>query len=433
MPLDYYHLAVKSFSRTRSSSAAVLAYRTGVSLKDPHEGLKKFPHRSLKEIHSYFVTNWSSEKSSEGTPEVLQEILNEVGRTETRSNSRFFKEIEVSLPADATHEHRRTLAEQFTEAIAHHFGIVAISSIHTPPKSKKSQPNKDDEKNHHVHILISTRQLVNERRRPTLGPKLRELDTKATLKSVRRLWQRMLNRFYRTQGIDKTVSCESYETLGIEKIPTIHEGPGARIEKSDRAKINSTIRLLNKDAFMAGISPAALVARGIEELKLLSEDLKNCRAEKLQLEKEFRQQHEGINLLPRQEKQLATLRRVIDNTNTDGITVGQAVIKLKESLRRKKIGKNAFYRLKANLPLVGDAKVCDANAGVDLTQRLFETEDAQALSKLKNWAAGKTIVEPIKTIDFSNPAFLEKLQERERLKDKFPLPAVGSENERNIP
>lgn len=224
-------------SRKTSSCAAVLAYRVGIPLIDPYDLKKKFSHRSQSEIQSHFVVNWACPGRAEGSAEVYQAIIDEIGRTEKRCNSRMFREFEIALPHEGTDEQRSLLTERFSTGLSRKFKIPLVVGIHYPPKVETQ--------NYHAHLLALLRDVDRAHDKPHLNKKVRLLDSVRTLKLIRRFWQKLLNGYYRDLGIAKEVSAKSYAALGMVNMPTIHEGPGARITGGERPAINKIIRELN--------------------------------------------------------------------------------------------------------------------------------------------------------------------------------------------
>lgn len=415
-----YHLSIKTFSRRSSSCAAVLSYRVGVALRDPHDGLMKYPHRKRGEIESHFVMNWTVPGRSAGTQDLYQALLDEIGRTETRINSRMFREFEAALPREGTYKQRSHLGESFAAALSRGFGITTIVGYHLPPN--------EDTANHHCHILGLTRAVDRSDGQPRLKAKVRKLEARRTVRVIRRLWQKMLNRYYRDLGIDKTVSCESYETLGFERIPTIHEGPGARTRNGERVEINKTIRKRNKNTSPPVTQPAA----GRSEV---SKARRALRKERAQLNRQIaavkdRIQHnlESATLTSRQKKQAANLKQLVTAALAECASAREVCEYMKNKLGRGAEGKNAFYRLRNSLPPAGgDREVQNARDGIEILASLFKMETDDALKKLKRWEGGITRTVSAKSVNLNDPFVLDRLRNWENLteEDKQPPPPAG--------
>ena len=416
-----YHLSIKVFSRRASSCAAALAYRVGIPLRDPYDGVRNYPQRRPGGIQSHFIMNWTAPGRSEGSAEIYQQILNEIGRTETRCNSRMFREFELGLPWEGTNKQRVLLTESFAGALSRGFNITTIAGNHEPPKVITS--------NHHCHLLALTRSVHCIDGQPRLGGKVRKLDARMTVSVIRRLWQKMLNRYYRNLGIDKTVSCESYETLGIDRIPTIHEGPGARIKNGERAQINDAIRERN-NAISPGVDfPASVSSDTAKARKALEKKRVDLSRQIAAVEIQVRNKLKAAKLKPRQKKQASTLKQLVITAIAEGGSALDVSAYVKNEIGRGTQGKNAFYRLRKSLPPAGgDNEVHDARDGIELLALLFESPSDEALKKLRRWAGGKTRTVSANSVDLDDPFVLERLHDWEIQGDEEspPSPPAGS-------
>ena len=157
-----YHLSVKTVSRSAGRSAtAAAAYRSGVEITDLRTG----------EIHDY--TRKGGVESADlvlpvGAPEWASnraELWNAAEQAETRKNSTVAREFEIALPSELSPDERKRLAIDFAREIVERHGCAADVAIHAPGK-------EGDNRNHHAHILCSTRRLLPE----GFGEKTRELD-----------------------------------------------------------------------------------------------------------------------------------------------------------------------------------------------------------------------------------------------------------------
>ncbi len=141
------------------------AYRAGLDLNDLRTG----------ERHDYTRKNGvvaSGILAPADAPDWAQEpaqLWNAAEAAETRKNSVVAREFLVSLPHELTDEQRAELARDITANLVDRFGFAAMFAIHAPDK-------KADERNHHVHILATTRRMEPS----GLGAKTRELDDRKT-------------------------------------------------------------------------------------------------------------------------------------------------------------------------------------------------------------------------------------------------------------
>ncbi len=161
-----YRCEIKTVSRSQGASAvAGAAYRAGLDVTDLRTGERHDYTRKQGVVASGIL-------APAGSPEWVQDpaqLWNAAEAAETRKNSVVAREFLVSLPHELTDEQRADLARDLTANLVDRFGFAAMFAIHAPDK-------KADERNHHVHILATTRRME-----PTgLGAKTRELDDRKT-------------------------------------------------------------------------------------------------------------------------------------------------------------------------------------------------------------------------------------------------------------
>lgn len=244
-----FHLSVKTISRSAGrSSTAAAAYRAGVEITDRQTG----------EVHDY--RRKSGIESAElflpaGAPEWATdraELWNAAEVSEKRKNSTVAREFEVALPAELSADQRRDLAHNFTKVLVKKYGFAADCAIHLPGKG-------GDSKNHHAHILCSTRKLTAE----GFTAKTRELDDRATgaaqVVECRELFANMTNAALERAGHIERVDHRSLEAQGIDREAGIHLGPTATAMERRGEVSEKTMHHQERQAEAAG-KVAALVA-----------------------------------------------------------------------------------------------------------------------------------------------------------------------------
>ena len=226
-----FHLSVKTFSRSAGRSAtAAAAYRAGEKILDHQTGeVFDYERKAGVESAEMFLPagapSWASER---------EKLWNAAEQSEMRKNSTVAREFEVALPAELTPEEREELAHDFTRALVQKYGFAADCAIHSPHKKEDQNPRKDqalkngDSRNHHAHILCSTRQLTAE----GLTAKTRTLDDHATgaeqVVECRELFAQMTNAALEKAGHSARVDHRSLVAQGIEdQEASIHLGPTA--------------------------------------------------------------------------------------------------------------------------------------------------------------------------------------------------------------
>ena len=145
-----YHLSVKTISRSAGRSAtAAAAYRAGVEITDERTG----------EIHDYRRKGGVESAAvilPDNAPEWARDrcqLWNAAEQAETRKNSTVAREFEIALPAELSPAERERLAHDFTRELVERHGMAADVAIHAPGK-------EGDNRNHHAHILLTTRRLT---------------------------------------------------------------------------------------------------------------------------------------------------------------------------------------------------------------------------------------------------------------------------------
>lgn len=248
-----YHLSVKTISRSAGRSAtAAAAYRAGVLIADTRTG----------EVHDY--TRRSGVESADlvlpaGAPEWAADraqLWNAAEQAEKRKNSTVAREFEIALPAELDDGQRRALALDFARELADRHGVAVDVAIHAPG-------GEGDSRNHHAHVLTSTRRLAGE----GFGEKARELDDLKTGPALvtqwRERWAELANQALEQAGRSERIDHRSLAEQGIERVPTVHLGPTAagierRGEPSRRGDENRAAGAVNAELGRLGGSIADL-------------------------------------------------------------------------------------------------------------------------------------------------------------------------------
>lgn len=208
-------MSVKTISRSAGRSAtAAAAYRSGVEITDQltaevHDYTRKRGIAHTELVLPVGAPDWAADRAA---------VWNAAEQAETRKNSTVAREFEIALPAELSPAERQRVAVDFAREIVERHGCIADVSIHEPGR-------EGDNRNHHAHILCSTRRLTPE----GFSEKTRELDDRKT-KEVDRWRERfavLQNERLQVAGIKARVDHRSLEEQGIERAPTQHLGPTA--------------------------------------------------------------------------------------------------------------------------------------------------------------------------------------------------------------
>ena len=233
-----YHCSVKPVSRGAGrSGTAAAAYRAGVCLKDERTG----------EVHDY--TRKQGVEHTElifphGVNMSREELWNAAEGAEKRKDARIAREFELALPAELTKEQRRELATGFARHLVELYGVAADVALHEPNR-------KGDQRNHHAHILITTRQISaqglgnkTDLEQEDKALRAQKKDTgRQQIETLRAAWAAQCNLALQRAGSHERVSHKSLKAQGIEREPTSHLGPVAtamerRGERSERGNLN---------------------------------------------------------------------------------------------------------------------------------------------------------------------------------------------------
>lgn len=277
-----YHLSVKAISRSAGRSAtAAAAYRAGVEIADTRTG----------EVHDY--TRKRGVVSADlvlpaGAPEWAADraaLWNAAEHAERRKDACVAREYEVALPSELPPAARRKLALDFAQEMADRDGCAVDVAIHEPGK-------EGDERNHHAHILRTTRKVEAEGLGAKLDTEKAGRNRTADLEAVRARWAELTNERLREHGIEAAVDHRSLKAQGIEREPTKHLGPTATaIERrtGEASKKRIQFSLEAADRLLAAKEAGELERQGkaLDRAILdLSGDLSAAIAERDQLAKQ---------------------------------------------------------------------------------------------------------------------------------------------------
>ena len=241
-----FHLSVKTISRSAGRSAtAAIAYRSGEKVMDERTGLVHdyTRRRGVEHTEIFLPENapaWASQR---------EQLCNAAELAEKRKNSTVAREFEVALPAELNRDQRLELVREFARDLVQRHGMAVDVAIHEPGK-------EGDHRNHHAHILCSTRRLTPE----GFKDKTRELDDQKSgeVSHWRERWAEMSNRHLENAGRQERIDHRSLEAqraaaiergdteqaAKLERLPTVHLGPnvvqmeqrGIRTERGDKGR-----------------------------------------------------------------------------------------------------------------------------------------------------------------------------------------------------
>jgi Ti-type conjugative transfer relaxase TraA len=218
-----YHLSMKPLTRASGRSAvAAAAYRAAECLENERDGLvHDFTRRSGVEqvgivLPEKVVAEWAKSRSA---------LWNAAEAAEKRKDARVAREIEVALPHELSREQRLSLTQEFAQHLADRYGVAVDFAIHSPH-------GKTDERNHHAHILMTTRQVgplgLGEKSDLELENKrLQALSLPTSHQQVRDIrvaWEERANVHLARAGLENRIDHRSHQARGLEIAPTQHVG-----------------------------------------------------------------------------------------------------------------------------------------------------------------------------------------------------------------
>lgn len=213
--MSIYHCSVTTISRSKGRSAtAASAYRSASLVVDVRTGLT-FDYTKKKGVESAVLVYPKDSKEVDRNT-----IWNQIETRENRRNSTVAREIKIALPDELSSQKREALAVEYTKSLVDRYGVVADVAIHSPHR-------QGDQRNHHAHILMSTRRYENDQ----FTEKTRELDDikrgKEEVMWIREQWATVANKQLEKENVKERIDHRSFKDQGVEKLPTIHLGSSA--------------------------------------------------------------------------------------------------------------------------------------------------------------------------------------------------------------
>lgn len=281
-----FHANTKTINRSSGHSAtAKVAYICGKQVTDIRTG----------EIHDYtrkggVVTSSIVLPQEINLPELSSDILwNMAEKAEKRKDGRVGREWEISLPHELNNEQRKNLANELSQMIADKYGVACEYAIHEPSREGI------DKRNHHVHILTTTRKINND---GNLTDKSDiELDRKQCAQKqiktsqeqiieIREQVANTINQHLQQAGIQEQVSHLSLEAQGIDRVPQIHQGKSAtEIDRRDEFSILVEVNQEIKKENIQIIEIKQQIMTDGDELAKINAELYSIELEKIELKK----------------------------------------------------------------------------------------------------------------------------------------------------
>lgn len=235
-----YHLSVKTIKRSAGRSVtAAAAYRAGERIECQREG-RLHDYTRKQGIEETFIVApdhapaWAQDRSA---------LWNAAEASETRRNSVTGREWELALPSEIGAAERSRIVRDFAQELVGRYGVAVDVAIHAPHR-------EGDQRNHHAHVLTTTRQLEPE----GFTAKTRVLDSAKTggveIEQMRGVWAELQNRALERVGEIERVDHRSLEkqreaaqergdevsAVELDRDPELKLGPAANsMERREKA------------------------------------------------------------------------------------------------------------------------------------------------------------------------------------------------------
>ena len=253
-----YHLSVKTVKRFAGRSAtAAAAYRSAERIDCEREG-RVHDYTRKTGVEEVFILapadapDWARDRGA---------LWNAAEAAERRGNAVTAREWELALPAEITAGERARIARAFAGALVARYGVAADVAIHAPHRD-------GDQRNHHAHVLTSTRVLGAE----GFGEKTRVLDARQTggpeIERMRGAWAELQNDALERARVVERVD---HRSLEVQRTDALSRGDALAAEGLDRAAevklgpaVNAIERREMRAAEAEGREYEAVTARGAQ-------------------------------------------------------------------------------------------------------------------------------------------------------------------------
>lgn len=284
--LSLYHFHVTQIKRSAGQSAiASAAYRSGEKLYSQYYGeISDYTRKSGVVCSGILLPSHAPPECAD-----RETLWNSVEQFEKHPKAQLAYSFDIALQKEFTIEENIALVKQFLTDQFISRGMIADYAVHTPEKNGGIT-------NPHFHILCPIRPLnpdgtwgAKQKRDYVLdehGNRIRDGDgnyvfnavsttdwgTPETLEEWRQAWAELCNSKFAEKELSNHIDHRSYERQGVEKLPTIHEGPAVRQMEAkgiqtDKGSLNRMIRKLNqmRKTIAAVLKEIADIIREIKE------------------------------------------------------------------------------------------------------------------------------------------------------------------------
>ena len=213
-------MSVKPVQRSKGrSSTAAAAYRAACKIEDERTGLEHDYTKKEGVKHTEIITPLGVNIPNRS------DLWNMAEAAEKRKDGCTAREYEVNLPHELNEQQRTELAQDFCKQLAKTHGIAVDLCIHEP--TDKEVKAGADARNHHAHILTTTRKITNDGLTDKADIEKSGRKRKDDLKATRELWSATTNRHLEMAGLEQRIDSRSLKDQGSSLKPTIKMGKTA--------------------------------------------------------------------------------------------------------------------------------------------------------------------------------------------------------------
>ncbi len=280
-----YHFHVTQIKRSAGQSVtAAAAYRAGERLHSEYYGTDSDYTRKGGVVHTEILLPDHAPREYADR----QTLWDAVEATERGKKAQLAYSFDIALQNEFSLEENIALARRFVSEQFVARGMIADLAVHMPEKDGGIE-------NPHFHVLCPIRPLnpdgtwgakqrreylFDENGKPILDDaghqKFNAVPTTdwgkpETLEAWRQAWADMCNQMFREKQQHTRIDHRSYERQGVDRIPTVHEGPNVRQMKArgietDKGKLNRWIKNTRRLIYNLKVMIRELLA-AIDELK----------------------------------------------------------------------------------------------------------------------------------------------------------------------
>jgi MobA/MobL family len=254
-----FHLSAKAVSFGKGQSAvATAAYNARTRLYNERNGCKTNDYSRASAVA---FTGIFAPKDAPAWARDREQLWNRAEASERQRNGQPARNVEFSLPHELTDEQRARLVKDIVREAWVCKGMVADVAIHRPHR-------KSDERNHHVHVLLTMKAITAEGFAAT---KNREWNSRASLEGWREKVAILGARALERAGFETEAQRfrHGHETLekqkaaalalgdtefaaGLDREPSRHVGPTATAMerkgiKTERGDLNRAVQERNRE------------------------------------------------------------------------------------------------------------------------------------------------------------------------------------------